>query len=60
MSIPLRMTSTRQPLFLATSENLNGINGKYFDKLKETNSSKISYDQNLRKVVWDESLKYLK
>ena len=53
-------TASLSPLFLATSENLNGINGKYFDKLKETNSSKISYDQNLRKVVWAESLKYLK
>ena len=48
------------PLYLATSENLNGINGKYFDKFKEVNSSRISYDEDLRKLVWKESLKFLK
>ena len=47
------------PLYIATSENLNGVNGKYFDKLKESKSSKLSYDNNLREFVWKESLKYL-
>tara|TARA_B100001057_G_scaffold387712_1_gene394973 strand:+ start:2474 stop:3283 length:810 start_codon:yes stop_codon:yes gene_type:complete len=47
------------PLYIATSENLNGVNAKYFDKIKEIRSSKQSYDSNLRKLVWEESLKYL-
>ena len=47
------------PLYIATSKNLDGVNGKYFDKLKEVKSSKISYDNNLQKIVWQESLKYL-
>jgi len=47
------------PLYVATSESLNGVNGKYFDKLKESKSSNLSYDNNLRKFVWKESLKYL-
>ncbi len=47
------------PLFLATSEKLNGVNAKYFDKLKEIKSSKVSYDNHLRKLVWEKSLKYL-
>jgi len=47
------------PLYIATSKNLDGVNGKYFDKLKEVKSSKVSYDNNLQKIIWQESLKYL-
>ena len=40
------------PLYIATSKNLDGVNGKYFDKLKEVKSSKVSYDNNLQKIIW--------
>lgn len=48
------------PLYLATSEKLNEVNGKYFYKLKETKSSPSSYDSNLAKLVWNKSLEYIK
>ncbi len=48
------------PLYLATSENLNGVNGKYFYKLKEIKSSPASYDSNLAKLVWNKSIEYIK
>ena len=52
--------AAQSPLYIATSENLDGVNGKYFNRLKEVKSSKVSYDNNLQKIIWQESLKYLK
>ena len=52
-------TAALSPLYIATSENLDGVNGKYFNRLKEVKSSKVSYDNNLQKIIWQESLKYL-
>ena len=53
-------TAALSPLYIATSENLDGVNGKYFNRFKEVKSSKVSYDNNLQKIIWQESLKYLK
>ncbi len=47
-------------LHLATSKELEGISGKYFNKFKETKSSSASYDTKLAKYVWDKSIDYLK
>ncbi len=47
------------PLNLILDENLKNIDGKYFYKLKEKKSSKVSYSVELADQVWDKSLKYL-
>ncbi len=47
------------PLYLATSNELKDVNGKYFNKLKQKKSSKESYDIDLANQVWKKSIKYL-
>tara|TARA_Y100000022_G_scaffold198857_1_gene209983 strand:+ start:735 stop:1556 length:822 start_codon:yes stop_codon:yes gene_type:complete len=47
------------PLNLILDENFKNIDGKYFYKLKEKKSSKVSYSMELADQVWDKSLKYL-
>ncbi len=46
------------PVFLATSPNVEGITGKYFDKNIEVASSRLSYDQLIREEVmqWTEDV----
>ena len=48
------------PVYLATSENLKNITGKYFFNLKEKKSSKQSYNLKIAKEVWKKSLNYIK
>jgi len=46
------------PIFLASSPDVEGVSGKYFNyDLKETRSSEESYDQNTAKRLWDVSEK---
>jgi len=40
-------------LYLASSPEVEGITGKYFDKCKITPSVKISLDQDLQECLWD-------
>ena len=46
-------------LRLMISEEFKNINGKYFDKFKETKSSDATYNPELRKFIWNESIKNL-
>jgi len=48
------------PFNLAINDDYKGVNGKYFFKLKETKSSKESYNLELANQVWNKSLEYLK
>ncbi len=41
---------------LASSEEVAGITGKYWEKCKQVNSSKVSYDQDLQNKLWQLSL----
>ena len=41
---------------LAASLEIEGVTAKYFNRLKETRSSEISYDMNIAKSLWDKSL----
>jgi len=46
----------RCPIFLASSPDVEGVTGKYFNSdLQERRSSKESYDQNMAKSLWEES-----
>ena len=47
----------RTPLYVATSPEVEGVSGKYFSNMKETRSSKESYDDGDAKRLWDLSLK---
>lgn len=42
-------------IYLAGSEEVNGITGKYFHNCKAKPSSAISYDQRLQNLLWKES-----
>jgi NAD(P)-dependent dehydrogenase (short-subunit alcohol dehydrogenase family) len=42
-------------IFLASSKELEGVTGKYFDKMRVANSSKESYDESLSARLWDVS-----
>jgi NAD(P)-dependent dehydrogenase (short-subunit alcohol dehydrogenase family) len=43
----------RTTIRLASSEDLKGVSGKYFAKEQPTPSSPMSYDVDLRKKLWD-------
>jgi len=48
----------RCPIFLASSPDAEGVNGKYFNyDLKETRSSEESYDEKVAMQLWDVSEK---
>jgi len=44
-------------IWLASSPQVEGITGKYFDKRKAVQSAPISYDENIAKRLWDLSEK---
>ncbi len=43
-------------IYLASSPEVEGISGKYFDQKKPVASSKISYDADIARQLWDISL----
>lgn len=48
----------RCPIYLASSPEVEGVSGKYFNyDLKETRSSEESYDQGITRRLWDVSEK---
>ncbi len=44
-------------LYLASSPNVEGVNGKYFIKCKAVPSSPVSYDETLQERLWELSLR---
>ena len=42
-------------IYLATSEDVRGVTGRYFYKKKPINSSKLSYDKELARKLWNVS-----
>jgi NAD(P)-dependent dehydrogenase (short-subunit alcohol dehydrogenase family) len=46
-------------IFLASSHEVEAVTGKFFDKSKEVESSKESYDQNVALRLWDETEKLI-
>ena len=43
------------PVYLASSPEVEGVTGKYFDKKMEKRSSATSYDENLAAKLWEKS-----
>jgi NAD(P)-dependent dehydrogenase (short-subunit alcohol dehydrogenase family) len=43
----------RTLIWLASSPNVEGVTGKYFEDMKDTASSRLSYDEDAVKKLWD-------
>ena len=46
----------RTTVYLATSPDVEGVTGKYFDKCKPAKTTALSYDQTLQEKLWSESV----
>lgn len=44
-------------VYLAASPAIEGVSGKYFNRCKIVPSSRVSYDQQTARLLWDASLK---
>ncbi len=44
-------------IYLASSENVKNITGKYFDKQRETIPARLAMDDKNAKRIWDETIK---
>lgn len=44
-------------VFLASSPKVEGLSGKYFEKMRERRSAQLSYDDDLARELWERSLK---
>lgn len=49
----------RTSVYLASSEDVEGVSGKYFDKCKAVESSKVSYNVEDQKQLWELSELFL-
>lgn len=49
-------TGAGAEVYLAVSDELDGVTGKYFDVKKETRPDRQAYDSHARKQLWDLSL----
>ncbi len=46
----------KNSVYLATSDRVKGVSGKYFMNMRPTRSAAISYDKSVQKRLWDISL----
>ena len=46
---------SKTSVYLATSDEVDNISGRYFSNSRETRSAGVSYDQNLQDKLWAES-----
>ena len=44
-------------VFLASSPDVEGVSGKYFDQKRESRSSRVSQDEDAQELLWDMSAK---
>jgi len=47
-------------IYLASSDEIEGVTGKCFSKMRETTTSQLSYDQQIQKQLWDKTIELLK
>lgn len=48
---------SKTSVYLASSDELTGVSGKYFSKMREIPSYKVSYDEDIQDRLWQESEK---
>jgi NAD(P)-dependent dehydrogenase (short-subunit alcohol dehydrogenase family) len=58
LSSPTKGAET--PLYLASSPDVEGVTGKYFDGKREKRSSESSYDEDLARSLWDRTSKMVR
>jgi NAD(P)-dependent dehydrogenase (short-subunit alcohol dehydrogenase family) len=46
-------------VYAASSGEVEGVTGRCFAKLKETTTAEISYDRDVQRRLWDETVKLL-
>ncbi len=51
--------AARTPIYLASSDEVEGVTGKCFAKSREVKTSKISYDQEIQRRLWDATAEML-
>jgi NAD(P)-dependent dehydrogenase (short-subunit alcohol dehydrogenase family) len=49
----------RTPVYLASSPEIDGVTGKYFENMRPVRSSSISYDKTLQEELWEISEKLI-
>jgi hypothetical protein len=47
----------KTPIYVASSPEVEGVSGKYFENCNQTSSSQESYNESLATRLWDLSLK---
>ena len=47
------------PVFLASAQEVEGVTGKCFSKMQETDTSALSYDQQVQRRLWDATVELL-
>jgi len=52
-------TGAKTSVYLASSAEVAGVSGKYFDKCKPVKSAPLSYDPNIQAELWQASLAIL-
>lgn len=57
VAIPVE-EGARTPLWLAMSDDVEGVTGKYFKDMKATSSSLVSHDPTIGARLWNISLRY--
>jgi NAD(P)-dependent dehydrogenase (short-subunit alcohol dehydrogenase family) len=59
---PLQISAKKgaeTPVYLASSDEVAGITGKCFSKLREIRTAQISYDREIQRRLWDVTLELL-
>jgi NAD(P)-dependent dehydrogenase (short-subunit alcohol dehydrogenase family) len=46
-------------VYLASGAEVEGVTGKCFSRLRETTTAQVSYDQQMRKHLWDVTMRLL-
>ena len=52
-------TGAKTSVYLASSPAVEGVTGKYFDRMVERQSSQDSYDEDLARKLWETSVRLL-
>jgi hypothetical protein len=55
MIIMSEADGARTSLLVATSPDLEGVTGRYFDKVREAKPSKVSTDEEAARRLWEVS-----
>ena len=55
--MPSAEEGARAPIYLASSPQVDGVSGQYFDRMVAKRSSEASYDEAMAKRLWDLSEK---